>query len=314
MNFSHYGIIIFDMVPIFYKYEEYLRVEKAVSKNTLRAYMNDLKEFMNFIGSGMDAKNILPAHVREFIAVLMKGRRRSSVSRKLASVRTFFRFLEREGLIDVDPSEGILFPKKEKRIPNFLTISEAEKFVESPKENIPLSVRDRAILEVLYGCGLRVAELSGLNLDSVDLNAELIRVLGKGGKERIVPLGARAKEALVVYLLKERKFLEEKGRLIDNNALFLNYSGGRLTTRGIARLVKKYKVLAGLIKKVTPHVLRHTFATHLLEGGADLRAIQEMLGHSSLSTTQNYTHVSVDRLMEIYKKSHPRSGGGGEGV
>ncbi len=294
------------------KYEGYLRFEKGFAGLTIRFYIRDLKEFLKYISDKKIENNIikeekvLPSIVREYLASLFKDRERSTVSRKIASLRTFFKFLEREGAVEKNPTEGLSFPKVPKSLPRFLNQDEAKVFVESPEERSVLTVRDRAMLELLYSSGLRVAELTGLKIQDIDMENELLRVRGKGGKERIVPFGEKAKEALDKYL-NRRKELLVGGRLIDPDALFLNYKGEKLTTRSVERIVKKYRAKSGLSKEISPHVLRHSFATHLLEGGADLRVIQELLGHSSLSTTQKYTHISVDRLMEVYKKNHPRA-------
>lgn len=299
------------MEELIKKFEEYLKYERVSQPLTLRFYIRDLKEFFNFLKEKkykieVPDVELLASAVREYIAGLIREKKKSTVSRKLASLRTFFRFLQRENIIEQDPSEGILFPKNAKPLPRFLNQDEAKALVESPREMVNLGLRDRAILELLYASGLRVAELTSLNLNDVDMESELVRVKGKGGKERIVPFGSKAKEALSEYLRVRDELLRERG-LIETNALFLNYKGERLTPRSVDRIIKKYRTISGITKNVSPHVLRHSFATHLLEGGADLRAIQELLGHSSLSTTQNYTHVSVDRLMEVYKKAHPRA-------
>lgn len=290
-----------------------MKFERGFAGLTLRFYIRDLKEFLKFISNKKiedfnikkDFK-ILPSIIREYLASLFKSRKKSTVSRKLASLRTFFKFLEREGAIDSDPTEGLSFPKVPKSLPRFLNQDEAKVLVESPEKTDALTVRDRALLELLYSSGLRVAELTGLKIQDIDMENELVKVKGKGGKERIVPFGEKAKEALIEYL-HEREKLLNKNRLVSTDFLFLNYRGEKLTTRSVGRIIKKYRTKSGLSKEVSPHVLRHSFATHLLEGGADLRVIQELLGHSSLSTTQKYTHISVDRLMEVYKKNHPRA-------
>ncbi len=290
-----------------------MKFERGFAGLTLRFYIRDLKEFLKFIADKKIEKfnikmgnKILPSIIREYLASLFKSRKKSTVSRKLASLRTFFKFLEREGTIDSDPTEGLSFPKVPKSLPRFLNQDEAKVLVESPEKQDTLTIRDRAILELLYSSGLRVAELTELKIHDIDMENELVKVKGKGGKERIVPFGIKAKEALKEYLI-ERENLLNKNKLVSTDFLFLNYRGERLTTRSVGRIIKKYRTKSGLSKEVSPHVLRHSFATHLLEGGADLRFIQELLGHSSLSTTQKYTHISVDRLMEVYKKNHPRA-------
>lgn len=301
------------MEELLRKYEDYLKIEKGFAWLTLKFYIRDLKEFLQFISEKKvnltDIKNNekkLSLFIREYLALMVKTKKKSTISRKLASLRSFFRFLERNGIIEKDPSSGITFPKVPKSLPRFLNTDEAKALVESPELYDVLAIRDRAILELLYSSGLRVSELTSLKLDSVSLENEIIKVKGKGGKERIVPFGQKAKAALMKYLDKRKELLSGK-KLIESDHLFLNYKGEPITSRSIDRIVKKYRTKAGLSKKVSPHILRHSFATHLLEGGADLRVIQELLGHSSLSTTQNYTHISVDRLMEVYKRAHPRA-------
>lgn len=301
------------MEELIRKYEDYLKIEKGFTGLTLKFYIRDLKEFLQFISekkvNPSDIKNSekkLSLLIREYLALMVKTKKKSTISRKLASLRSFFRFLERNEIVEKDPSSGITFPKVPKSLPRFLNTDEAKALVESPELYDVLAIRDRAILELLYSSGLRVSELTSLKLDSVSLENEIIKVKGKGGKERIVPFGQKAKAALMEYLDRRRELLSGK-KLIESDYLFLNYKGEPITSRSIDRIVKKYRTKAGLSKKVSPHILRHSFATHLLEGGADLRVIQELLGHSSLSTTQNYTHISVDRLMEVYKRAHPRA-------
>ncbi|HLO25931.1 MAG TPA: tyrosine recombinase XerC [Geobacteraceae bacterium] len=283
---------------------QYLATERNVSPHTIEAYASDLAQFAEFVhhergtGAGCDAVDHLL--IRRWMALLHKDHQKSSIGRKLAAVRSFFKYLVREGVASKNPAELVSTPKKEKRLPYHLNIDEVTALVESPREGGILVLRDRAILETLYSCGIRVSELTGLNVGEVDLEGCLVRVLGKGGKERVVPVGRHARQAIADYLLAR-----------DNppcDAPFLlNARGGRLTSRSVARTVDKYIVRLATIRKISPHTLRHTFATHLLEAGADLRAIQELLGHSSLSTTQKYTHVSIDRLMEVYDKAHPKA-------
>jgi len=238
--------------------------------------------------------------IRRYLALLHKECRKSSIGRKLAALRAFFTYLVREGVVARNPAELVATPKREKKVPFHLSIDEVTALVEAPREGELLSLRDRAILETLYSCGIRVSELTGLDIGGIDLEEGLARVLGKGGKERIVPLGSKARSALAEYLAA-------RNQTAVADPLFINARGGRLTRRSVARIVDKYILRIATMKKVSPHTLRHTFATHLLEGGADLRAIQELLGHSSLSTTQKYTHVSIDRLMEVYDKAHPKA-------
>lgn len=291
-------------------FEEFLSSERNYSKHTLKAYITDLKEFglvlkdMNLISSesgDIDFVHMDEAPIRAFISKLYKKNKKVSISRKIASIRTFFEFLIRRGDMKSNSAKLVPTPKGEKRLPTFLTVDEVIKLVEAPGSDNVYELRDRAILELLYSCGLRVSELVGINLNDLDLNSMSVKVLGKGKKERMATLGSKACSAIKTYLV-QRLDLKPK-----EDCLFVNSRGGRLTTRSIDRIIKKYAVKAGIQKNISPHVLRHTFATHLLGGGADLRAIQEMLGHESLSTTQRYTHTSVEKLMEIYDKTHPRA-------
>lgn len=282
----------------------YLSSERNVSSHTLAAYRSDLKQFCDFVGNELgdsatpeDVGHLL---IRRFLALLMKEHARSSIGRKLAAIRSWFRYLVRQGVVRQNPAELVSSPKREKKVPYHLTVDEVTALVEASSGEDTLALRDRAILELLYSSGLRVSELTGLTISSMDLHAGLVKVLGKGGKERIVPLGSHAVKAIAAYL--EDLPPEGPGR-----AAFLNARGGRLTRRSVARIVDRHILRLATMKKVSPHTLRHTFATHLLESGVDLRAIQELLGHSSLSTTQKYTHVNLDRLMEVYDKAHPKA-------
>jgi integrase/recombinase XerC len=286
------------------RFYAYLATERNVSPHTVAAYRNDLDQFQRFLvadGSGpADPDDVTHLDVRRFLAHLHGDYAKSSIGRKLAAVRALFQYLLREGAVTKNPAELVSTPKKEQRAPFHLTIDEITALVEAPKNATILGLRDRAILEVLYSCGIRLSELTGLGVGDIDRESRLIRVLGKGGKERIVPLGRQAARAVDAYL-------DERREPAPVEPFLLNARGGRLTGRSVARIVDRYLVKLATMKKVSPHTLRHTFATHLLEGGADLRAIQELLGHASLSTTQKYTHVSIDRLMEVYDKAHPRA-------
>ncbi|MBT0665390.1 tyrosine recombinase XerC [Geobacter pelophilus] len=282
----------------------YLETEKNVSPHTLAAYRSDLEQFAGFVREEL-GESALPEAVghlliRRFLAKLAKGHARSSIGRKLAAIRSWYRYLVRQGRMEQNPAELVSTPKKEKTVPYHLSIDDVTALVEAPTGTEPLVLRDRAILELLYSSGVRVSELTGLNIAALDLDAGLVKVLGKGGKERIVPLGSHAVKAIAAYL--QALPPEQLDR-----ALFLNFRGSRLTRRSVARIVDRYILNLATMKKVSPHSLRHTFATHLLESGVDLRAIQELLGHSSLSTTQKYTHVNIDRLMEVYDKAHPKA-------
>jgi len=285
---------------------QYLKSERNASPHTLEAYSRDLEQFCAFVRGQIDPsltiQQISHLHIRRYLASLHKELAKSSIGRKLASIRSLFRFLLRRGLLAKNPAELISTPKKEKKLPFHLNIDEVTTLVQAPLQPDILSVRDRAILETLYSSGLRVSELTGLNVGGVDAGSGSVRVLGKGGKERLVPFGSKAAEALACYL-------QARGNPSYDAPLFINARGGRLTRRSVARIVDRYMRHLTTMKKASPHTLRHTFATHLLEGGADLRAIQEMLGHASLSTTQKYTHVSIDRLLEVYDKAHPKAKG-----
>ena len=290
-----------DHITLFIRY---LGTERNVSPHTLEAYRRDIGQFQAFVRSerGEEAAvgGIDHLLIRRYLALLHKECRKSSIGRKLAALRSFFTYLVREGVVTRNPAELVATPKREKKVPFHLSIDEVTALVEAPREGELLPLRDRAILETLYSCGIRVSELTGLDVGGIDLDEGLVRVMGKGGKERIVPLGSKARLALADYLAA-------RNHPAAGEPLFINARGGRLTRRSVARIVDKYIIRIATMKKVSPHTLRHTFATHLLEGGADLRAIQELLGHSSLSTTQKYTHVSIDRLMEVYDKAHPKA-------
>jgi integrase/recombinase XerC len=288
------------------RFDRHLTVERNVSEHTRRAYRQDLEAFRLFLREELKwpAAGLLEGIdnlvLRRYLATLHKLNKKSTIGRKLAALRTFFRYLVREGVLKVNPGELVATPKQEKYLPRTLTVDETFALMEQGGGADLLALRDRAIVETLYSCGLRVSELTGLNIGSVDLHEGLVRVLGKGRKERIVPVGRKAREALEDYL-------KARGNPADAEPLFLNHRGGRLTVRSVERNLKVRLLKAGILKGATPHALRHSFATHLLDGGADLRAIQELLGHASLSTTQKYTQVSVDHLMHTYDQAHPRS-------
>jgi integrase/recombinase XerC len=280
----------------------YLETERNVSVHTLSAYRSDLAQFADFLATQKELsapEQVDHLTIRQYLAQLHKGHAKSSIGRKLSAIRALFRYLLREGRLAKNPAELVGTPKKEKRLPFHLNIDQVTALVGAPGPE-GSSLRDKAVLETLYSCGIRVSELTGMNVGDLDLEGGVARVLGKGGKERIVPVGSFARTALAAYL-------EERGNPEPSAALILNARGGRLTRRSIGRVVDAHMLLIASMRKVSPHTLRHTFATHLLEGGADLRAIQELLGHASLSTTQKYTHVSIDRLMEVYDKAHPKA-------
>jgi integrase/recombinase XerC len=295
---------MFSLVQQIQQFASYLQTERDVSPHTLTAYSSDLAQFLVFVererGVAASARDVDHLLLRRYLAGLAKDNKKSSIGRKLAAIRSFFRFLLRRGIIANNPAELIATPKKEQRLPFHLDIDQATSLMENPDDKQAHTLRDRAILELLYSSGLRVSELTGLNIGELDLTVGMVRVTGKGGKERIVPVGSRALEAIQSYL-------EERSGDSAKDALFLNTRGGRINRRSVARIVDLHVLRIAAFKRISPHTLRHTFATHMLEGGADLRAIQELLGHASLSTTQKYTHVSIDRLMEVYDKAHPKA-------
>jgi integrase/recombinase XerC len=274
-----------------------------LSTHTLRAYRQDLEEFQSLLQQdatiALRMTEVDTLVLRRYLACLHRKNCRSTIARKLSALRSFFAYLVRQGVLTTNPGELISTPRQEKYLPKTLTVDEVFALIEQQGGSELLVCRDRAILEVFYSCGLRVGELTALNVDSIDLEQNLVRVLGKGGKERLVPLGRQAMVAL-------ERYLDLRGEAQDRDALFLNYRGGRLSARSVERNFKQLLLKAGLVKDATPHSLRHSFATHLLDGGADLRAIQELLGHASLSTTQKYTQVSLDHLMDVYDRAHPR--------
>jgi len=295
------------------RFENHLVLERNVSPHTVRNYLSDLREFNEFVKK--DLPSLLDSEgnpkiekldylvIRGYLGMLYKRNKKATVARKLASLRAFFRFLMREGYISLNPAKLISTPKQEKRLPSFLSIDEVFNLLNAQIPPGELGLRDRAIMETLYSCGIRVSELIGLNEGDIDFNLGIIKVQGKGRKERIVPIGGKALDALREYFAIKEKTDETKA----DRPVFLNNRGKRFSTRGVDRVIQKYLLKCGILKKITPHSLRHTFATHLLDAGADLRSIQELLGHTSLSTTQKYTHLSLDKLMEVYDKAHPKS-------
>jgi len=278
-----------------------LKSERNFSPYTLTNYRIDLNQFLGYLKEReLSLFSVERLMAREFLYHLEKRKfSRRSLARKISTVRSFFRFLIREGKAQSNPFELISTPKLQKRLPNFLYPNEVEKLLEAPDSKSVLGLRDRALLELLYGSGIRVSEATKLNTTDLDLEEGEVRVFGKGSKERIALIGSKAREAV-------RKYLSERGRT-QSKALFLNKRGGRLTQRSVERLIKYYARKTGLNRPVTPHTLRHTFATHLLSGGADLRTVQELLGHASLSTTQVYTHITKEKLKSVYDLAHPRA-------
>ncbi len=303
----------------------YLRSVRNASPHTIRSYENDLGQFLTFLtppGTSMPRpEDITHLMIREFMAHLHDLRlEKSSIARKLAAIRSFFKYAVREGLVVRNPARMVATPKLPKRIPSVLSAEDLNAFLDSvtagtanrkqasARDESRLMVRrDRAILELLYASGLRVSELTGLNLVDIDRKELMLRVRGKGSKERIVPYGGKAEQALEAYQPLRQEIIQKAGGRADRQAVFLNHHGTRLTPRSVARIVKKYARLVNINWDLHPHSLRHAFATHLLADGADLRAIQELLGHSSLSTTQRYTHATIRQLLEVYDKAHPRA-------
>ena len=322
---------------------EHLRLNENASAHTVRAYESDLSQYLAFLATqaGRRVSELTPEHLdhlgaRGFMADLNKrGNAKASAARKLSAIRAFGRYLRREGVIDSDPAALVGTPRRETRIPNHLAVDEMSKLLDAPDTSGPLGRRDQAILELFYASGLRLSELVGLDLDDVNLSGRVVRVLGKGRKERIVPFNPTAAAALRAWLADREQFLRtprgqtpargqagsDPGRprrrgqtpvarlhtRRQAEPLFLNYRGGRLSTRFVDKIVRRYVAACSTRYGISPHALRHSFATHLLEAGADLRAIQELLGHAQLSTTQRYTHVNAAQLIETYRKAHPKA-------
>ena len=282
------------------KFIRYLEVENNASKHTLRAYRRDLESFREYReGTPRDIEMI---DIRGFVAQQIKdGLSKTTAARRLASVRSFLNYLCREGYIKSNPAKLVTTPKTEKRLPKFLSVDDAFSLMEQPDGIGFLPARDRAILELLYSCGIRVSEIAELDIEDINTKEGLVKVRGKGKKERLLPLGSKAADAIRTYT-GEKMLLKKK-----NRAMFLNKRGTRLSDRSIRRIVVKYSRMIGVSEQIGPHTLRHTFASHLLQAGADLRVIQELLGHSSLSTTQKYTHIDITHLMDVYDKAHPLS-------
>jgi len=288
----------------------YLRVERQMSPHTLRNYRLDLVQFLEFVAPGEQEpalEKVNYQQLRAFLAHCLKGRTKTTMARKLSALRTFFKYLQRQGVLDQNPAKLAPSPKIGQSLPHFLSVDEVFHLLGQAKGDDCGDRRDRAILELFYAGGLRLSELAGLNLGDLDLKEGVARVWGKGAKERLAFMGKAAKAALAAYLPLRAGLLERLGRQ-GETALFLNFRGGRLSTRGVARMVEKRARQAGLSQALTPHGLRHTFATHMLEGEADLRSVQELLGHASISSTQRYLHLNLDYIMAEYDKAHPRSG------
>jgi integrase/recombinase XerC len=299
----------------------HMKFERNLSEHTMDGYLTDLKQFQTFL-EGTDLKSVPscgteeaipidPLVIRSFLASLYRGKyRKVTISRKVAALRSFYRYLHREGKVSVNPAELVQLPRCEKYIPVVLSVDEMLALfqVEFPED--ATGRRDRSMIELFYSAGIRLSELTGLDLGDIRFNEGLVKIKGKGRKERIVPVGRPALQALDAYLQKRPELRKEGADRDAENAFFLSTRGKRMNPRGVARVVERVVRESGIGRRISPHALRHTFATHLLDAGADLRSIQEMLGHRSLSTTQKYISVSVSRLMEVYDRSHPRAGGG----
>jgi len=312
-------------------------LNRNASAHTAAAYESDISQFLDFAAQHLERPRLEPGDlglgtIRAFMAELYRqGHARTSVARKLSALRAFGRYLKREGLIETDPAALAASPKRERKVPAHLSIDEMERLLEMPDVSDPLGCRDRAILELFYASGLRLSELVGLDLDDVNLRARMVRVMGKGAKERLVPFNSATEQSVRAWLAKRAVLLAEQGpgasdrrlrtgerglkagaqspkpRAQSQDPLFLNFRGARLTGRSVQRLVGRYVSLCSTRFGISPHALRHSFATHLLQRGADLRAIQELLGHVQLSTTQRYTHVNAAQLLDVYRKAHPRA-------
>jgi integrase/recombinase XerD len=299
------------METIIHVFLSYLRVEKGLAQNTILAYGRDLKKFAEFLRKRQkqNAEEVTREDVVDFLSSLYKGKMDSrSVARHLVSIRGLYRFLLMEGKVNTDPTENLESPKIRNRLPTYLRVEEIEKLLQAPDLATPIGLRDRAMLEVLYSTGLRVSELLNLRISDIDTRVGCVRCIGKGDKERLVPIGRKAIDAVEQYLAQARpKLARPSSPPPHNQVLFLTRIGRRLSRVGIWKILHDYGIRLGLRGRLTPHKLRHSFATHLLEGGADLRSVQLMLGHADISTTQIYTHLVEERLKEIYKAHHPRA-------
>jgi integrase/recombinase XerC len=296
---------------------ESLVTEKGYSDHTCRAYRKDLYDFFAFVAdtlrprqashkqpSAVALSQIDGIMIRGYLGFLHRKNKKTTVARKLSAIRSFFKFLEKKGHISENPAQHVMTPKQDKTLPVYLSVDEMFRLLDSIQADTVLDLRNRAIFETLYSSGIRVSELTQMNLADVDFESAVIRVLGKGNRQRMIPLGQKALAAIKAYRHRLQK--KSGSKAATDSALFLNRFNKRLTTRSVARILQQLVTAVGLLTPVSPHALRHTFATHMLDAGADLRAVQELLGHKSLSTTQKYTHVSIDHLMETYDKAHPR--------
>ena len=289
----------------------YLEFERGLSRNTLEAYRSDLLQYGRFLDErGVTAVGADGAQIEAFLAALggSGGRAASpaTIHRKAACLRSFYRHLRREGLLDADPTATVTAPRRGRKLPQVLTRGEVGTLLDQPRGTAPTDLRDRALLELMYACGLRASEAIGLDVSDIDLDEGVLRARGKGSKERMVPVGHTASEAVRRYLERGRPALV--GARVESH-LFVNFRGGALTRQGLYKIVRRHATSAGLADRMSPHTLRHTFATHLLAGGCDLRSVQEMLGHAEVATTQLYTHLSSERLKDVYFRAHPRASG-----
>ncbi|MCA9109754.1 MAG: tyrosine recombinase XerC [Planctomycetaceae bacterium] len=294
-------------IPAFLRY---LKIERNASELTIKSYHDDFESLLDYfndrLGHVPAPSGVTIEMLRGYVTYLHDCQyARTTIARRLACLRSFFRYCSREGICDLNPARALRTPRVGRKLPHFLTTEQVATLLEAPPANDPMGLRDRAILETLYSAGLRVAELVGLNLKDWDRGANILRVLGKGRKERIAPVGKYAAKALDQWL--EFRFPDPEAKPDHRDAMFLNKFGRRLTTRSIGRMLEKYLKITGLDSITSPHTLRHSFATHLLDGGADLRSVQELLGHKSLTTTQIYTHVSTRRMRETYEQAHPHA-------
>ncbi|HHY16780.1 MAG TPA: site-specific tyrosine recombinase XerD [Firmicutes bacterium] len=295
------------MESLIQEFIDYLGHEKGLATNTLESYGRDLRQYHGFLSEDT-SQTLETASQATIVAYLMflrkQGRATATIARRLAALKAFYQFLLKENYVARDPTDDLSSPRLERKLPRVLTVEEVERLLNQPDTSSPAGKRDQAMLEVLYATGIRVSELVNLNMDDIDFREGFVRCMGKGSKERVVPMGEIAANSLRTYIETGRPKILSNPR---EQALFLNHHGRRLTRQGFWKIVKKYAVQAQIQKEITPHTLRHSFATHLLENGADIRAVQEMLGHADISTTQIYTHVTKDRLKDVYARSHPRA-------
>ncbi|MBN8467142.1 tyrosine recombinase XerC [Corallococcus exiguus] len=295
--------------PLLEQFKVHLEGEKGASPHTVRNYLIDLVDYERYVVERMKLSLLAGTHaaIRGYLGTLAVDHAPSSRARRLASIKSFYKYLVRQKLLSASPAKLVKSPKLPKSLPKVLPVEEVFAILDMPDVKTVLGLRDKAILEMLYGGGLRISELCGLDLLGVERSSRIVRVMGKGSKERLVPLNAKAIQSLEAYLARRGELLAEVREGQDPDALFLNFKGGRLTARSIARHLDAYVLKLALARKVSPHAMRHSFATHLLGGGADIRSIQELLGHASLSTTQKYTHVTFEQLQEVYDSAHPRA-------